>query len=79
MGKPSKEVLVRICREAIGLGVALVCIGWVLLHLIGFFFYGYVLVGESNVFILLVEFVLTLVGLLCFIATLYKDKLSSKR
>ena len=73
------RILLRIFREAVGLGVALVCIGWVLFHLIGFFFYGYILVGESNLPILLGEVAVTLFGLFCFLVTLYEYRLSSER
>lgn len=82
MGELSKKrirVLLRNFSEAVGLGVALTCIGWVLFHLIGFFFYGYILVGESSLPILLGEVAITLFGLFCFLVTLYEDKLSSGR
>jgi hypothetical protein len=82
MGELSKRhirMLLRAFREAVGLGVALVCIGWVLFHLIGFFFYGYIMVGESNLPILFGEVAVTLSGLFCFLVTLYEDKLSSDR
>jgi|GEM_PF-4193227 len=73
-----RYILVNIFREAIGLGVALVSIGWVLLHLVGFLFHGYILVGESNPFILVIEITLVLGGLFCFLTTLCEDKLTKK-
>lgn len=68
--------LFRLFRETVGFSVALASIGWVLFHLVGFFFYGYVWVGENNPAILLLEFVLTASGLVCFMITLYEDKMS---
>lgn len=78
MGKLDKELILRIFREAMGIGIALACISWVLVHLIIFFFYGYVLVGETNKLILVGEVALTSVGLLCLLITFYKDRFSSK-
>ena len=78
MGKLDKELILRIFREALGIGIALACISWVLVHLIIFFFYGYVLVGESNKLILIGEVALTSVGLLCLLITFYKDRFSSR-
>jgi len=76
MGKPDKELILRIFREAMGIGIALACMSWVLLHLIIFFFYGYILVGETNKFILVGEVALTSIGLLCLLITFYKDRLA---
>jgi len=78
MGKLDKELILRIFREAMGIGIALACISWVLVHLIIFFFYGYILVGESNKLILVGEVALTSVGLLCLLITFYKDRFSSR-
>ncbi|MDH5664634.1 MAG: hypothetical protein OEY90_09225 [Candidatus Bathyarchaeota archaeon] len=78
MGKLDRELVLRIFREAMGIGIALACISWVLVHLIIFFFYGYVLVGETNKFILVGEVALTSVGLFCLLLTFYKDRLSSR-
>jgi hypothetical protein len=78
MGKPDKELIFRIFREAMGIGIALACISWVLVHLIIFFFYGYVLVGETNKLILVGEVALTSVGLLCLLITFYKDRFLSR-
>jgi len=78
MGKLDKELILRIFREAMGIGIALACISWVLVHLIIFFFYGYILVGETNKLILVGEVALTSVGLLCLLITFYKDRFSSK-
>jgi len=78
MGKLDKELILRIFREALGIGIALACISWVLVHLIIFFFYGYVLVGESNKLILIGEVALTSVGLFCLLITFYKDRFSSR-
>jgi len=78
MGKRDKELILRIFREAMGIGIALACISWVLVHLIIFFFYGYVLVGETNKVILVGEVALTSVGLLCLLITFYKDRFSSR-
>jgi len=78
MGKRDKELILRIFREAMGIGIALACISWVLVHLIIFFFYGYVLVGETNKLILVGEVALTSVGLLCLLITFYKDRFSSR-
>ena len=55
--------------EMMGLSVAVTCIGWVLLHLLSFVFYGFVLVGESNLTILVFEIFFTILGLVCFITT----------
>jgi len=79
MGKLDKKVLFRTLKEAMGIGVALACIGWALAHLIVFFSYGYVLVGESNKFLIIGEIALTSIGLLCLLTTFCKDKLSSKK
>ena len=76
MGKLSKVVSVRMFVEALGLSVALVCMGWVLGHLIAFWFYGYILIGDTNRLVLLVEAVLVFFGLLCFLITFLRDKLS---
>ena len=62
--------------EMMGLSVAITCIGWVLVHLISFVFHGFILVGESNLFILIFEISFTILGLVCFIAT-YFSKNSS--
>ena len=78
MGKLDKELILRIFREAMGVGIALTCITWVLIHLITFFFYGYILVGETNKLILVGEVALTSVGLLCLLVTFYKDRFSSR-
>jgi len=78
MGKRDKELILRIFREAMGIGIALACMSWVLVHLIIFFFYGYVLVGETNKLILVGEVALTSVGLLCLLITFYKDRFSSR-
>ncbi|MDH5375250.1 MAG: hypothetical protein OEW95_05485 [Candidatus Bathyarchaeota archaeon] len=78
MGKLDRELVLRIFREAMGIGIALACISWVLVHLIIFFFYGYVLVGETNKFILVGEVALTSVGLFCLLLTFYKDRFSSR-
>jgi len=78
MSKLNKELLIRIFREAMGIGIALACISWVLAHLVIFFFYGYVLVGETNKFILVGEVALTSIGLFCLLITFYKDRFSSK-
>jgi hypothetical protein len=64
------HIAVSTLRDLVGLSVALASMGWVLFHLVGFFFRGYVLVGESNQFILVTEFILTTVGLTCFIMSL---------
>lgn len=79
MEKRDKELIFRIFREALGIGIALACISWVLGHLIIFFFYGYVLIGETNKLILAGEFALTSIGLLCLLVTFYKDRFSSKK
>ncbi|UCE16615.1 MAG: hypothetical protein JSV12_03125 [Candidatus Bathyarchaeota archaeon] len=76
MGKLDKEFIFRVFREAMGIGIALACMSWVLLHLIIFFFYGYILVGETNKFILVGEVALTSIGLLCLLITFYKDRLT---
>ncbi len=78
MGKRDKELFFRIFREAMGIGIALACISWVLVHLIIFFFYGYVLIGETNKLILVGEVALTSVGLLCLLVTFYKDRFLSR-
>jgi len=78
MSKLDKALLIRIFREAMGIGIALACISWVLVHLIIFFFYGYVLVGETNKIILAGEVALTAIGLFCLLITLYKDRFSSR-
>jgi hypothetical protein len=78
MSKLDKALLIRIFREAMGIGIALACISWVLLHLIIFFFYGYVLVGETNKTILVGEVALTSIGLFCLLITFYKDRFSSR-
>lgn len=64
------HIAVSTLRELVGLSVALASMGWVLFHLVGFFFRGYILVGESNQFILVTEFILTSAGLTCFIMSL---------
>ena len=69
--------LFRFFREMVGLSVALASTGWVLFHLVGFFFHGYVWVGESNPAVLVIEFVLTATGLVCFMITLYEDKIGN--
>ena len=73
------RLLARRFREAFGLGVALICIGWVLLHLVGFFFYGYILVGETNLLVLSVEAGMVLFGLICFLITQVEDRRSSRQ
>ncbi|MGD8543747.1 MAG: hypothetical protein PVG48_01350 [Candidatus Bathyarchaeota archaeon] len=78
MSKLDKALLIRIFREAMGIGIALACISWVLVHLIIFFFYGYVLVGETNKVILAGEVALTSIGLFCLLMTFYKDRFSSR-
>lgn len=78
MSKLDKTLLIRIFREAMGIGIALACISWVLVHLIIFFFYGYVLVGETNKVILAGEVALTAIGLFCLLITFYKDRFSSR-
>ena len=65
-----RHLAVCALRDLVGLSVALASMGWVLFHLVGFFFRGYILVGESNQFVLVAEFVLTSVGLTCFIMSL---------
>jgi hypothetical protein len=60
--------------EMMGLSVAVTCIGWVLIHLISFVFYGFILVGESNLLILLFEISFTIFGLFCFIITYFLRK-----
>ncbi|UCH69659.1 MAG: hypothetical protein JSV29_05220 [Candidatus Bathyarchaeota archaeon] len=79
MGKSDKEFILRLFREAMGIGIALACISWVLIHLIIFFFYGYVMVGETNKLILVGELALTSVGLLCLLVTFYKDRFLSRK
>jgi hypothetical protein len=74
MGKLSGRALVRMLVEAVGLGVALVCIGWVLGHLIAFLSYGYVLIGDTNRLVLSVEVALVSFGLLCFLVTFCMDR-----
>ena len=64
------QAAANVFRDLVGLSVALASMGWVLFHLVGFFFRGYILVGESNQFVLVAEFVLTSVGLTCFIMSL---------
>ncbi len=78
MGKLDKELILRIFREAMGIGIALACISWVLVHLVTFFFHGYVLVGEGNKLILVGEVALTSVGLFCLLVTFYKDRFLSR-
>ena len=78
MGKLNRELILRIFREAMGIGIALACISWVLAHLVIFFFNGYILVGETNKLILVGEVALTSTGLLCLLITFYKDRFSSK-
>ena len=60
--------------EMMGLSVAVTCIGWVLVHLISFLFYGFILVGESNLFILIFEISFTILGLVCFVTTFFLRK-----
>jgi hypothetical protein len=60
--------------EMMGLSVAVTCIGWVLVHLISFVFYGFILVGESNLLILLFEISITILGLFCFVTTYFLRK-----
>jgi hypothetical protein len=78
MNKPDKDFLLRIFREAMGIGIALACISWVLVHLVIFFFYGYILVGETNKIILVGEVALTSLGLFCLLITFYKDRFASR-
>jgi hypothetical protein len=51
----------------LGTGIATGCILWVLYHLVLFYSTGYVMVGESNKGILLIEIAVTLGGFFCFI------------
>ena len=60
--------------EMMGISVAVTCIGWVLIHLISFVFYGFILVGESNLVILVFEISFTVLGLACFITTFFLKK-----
>ena len=63
--------------EAMGIGVALGCITWVLGHLVAFDVYGSFLVGESNKLILYGEIGLVAFGLICFIKTFFRDRTKS--
>jgi hypothetical protein len=68
------EDLFGIFREIVGFSVALTSIGWVLLHLFSFLFYGNMVVGESNPIILIFELTITVTGLLCFLTTIKNIK-----
>ncbi len=72
-GKPA----VRIIIEAVGVGVALACIFWVLGHLAAFYFFGYILVGEENRLILFSEIAFITSGFLCFLADFWLRKTSN--
>ena len=63
-------------KEAMGVGVALGCIFWVLGHLIAFNFYGSFLVGESNKLVLFGETALVSSGLYFFLKKLFREKIS---
>ena len=64
----SEHSIVRI----IGVGVALTCILWILGHLIAFSMFGYILVGETNKLILLMEILFIASGLTCFLIDFIK-------
>lgn len=53
-------------KFVMGIGVALACIFWVLGHLVAFYFFGHILVGEENGLVLFSEITLITSGLLCF-------------
>jgi hypothetical protein len=63
-----------IFREIIGFSVALTSMGWVLVHLFSFLFFGNVVIGESNPYILAFELTITITGLFCFLNTIKKHK-----
>ena len=64
----------RLTVEIIGVGVALACIFWVLGHLVAFYFFGYVLIGEGNRLVLFSEIALITLGLLCFLTIFVEEK-----
>ena len=66
--------LFGIFKEIVGFSVALTSMGWVLIHLFSFLFYGNMVVGESNPIILVFELTITVTGLLCFLTTIKKYK-----
>lgn len=66
--------LFGIFREIIGFSVALTSMGWVLLHLFSFLFYGNMGIGENNPIILAFELAITVTGFLCFLTTIKKYK-----
>ena len=47
--------------------------------LISFSLYGSLLIGESNPVILLLEVVLTITGLFCFLASFYEHRISNTK
>jgi len=66
--------MMQMIVETVGVGVALVCISWVLGHLVAFYFFGYILVGETNRLILFGEIAVITSGLLCFLADFWLRK-----
>jgi len=55
-------------RSILGVGVAFSCILWVLYHLVLFYSTGYVMVGEGNKGILIVEISFVALGSICFLS-----------
>ncbi len=55
--------------EAVGLGVGLTSMGWILGHLIAFAVLGRVLVGEDNRTVVFFEIGLVSLGILCLAAS----------
>jgi hypothetical protein len=70
--------LYRNLRDIIGFSVAITCIGWVLLHLFGFFLYGSIIIYESNPYILVLELVVTSIGLISYLMSFYEQKVSNQ-
>lgn len=61
--------------EIVGVGVGLACISWVLVHLVAFYFFGYILIGEGNKLVLFCEIALISLGLLCFLTDFVEKKI----
>ena len=62
--------MMKLIIRAVGLGIAVISMLWILAHLIAFSAFPYIIVGEPNPIILLAEIALITSGLACFIADL---------
>ena len=65
-----KHTIIR----AVGLGIAITSMLWILLHLIAFSLFPYIMVGETNPIILAAEIILITSGFVCFIADLLMQR-----